>query len=360
MTTASDKYNLKYKGLKLEKEDQIKAIDFYKSLLNHEYFANDYYPYRRLVMIYKKTKRFDKKTEIIKSFFKSEIYCNNHQFLWFKNKLKSLSKKNYISESEISSLVEYFNQNSLPNKYKSNTPLPIADRIKKSNGKIVVESEEKYDEQQKQYEYEEVCSQLNREGKYEEYIALLNHMIEDLGYNRYHYFQKLCIAYHRLEDYDNELLVIEKYNNGRSTKTKVSDEWFLNRLKTIEKVESKTKNDLSEKSSYEIPFSENDLDLSKTPIYEYDDNLDEFENLKRKNYLIQYGNALIYNKQYNNAILYFKYLSNNTYFSNDWYPYRQLTILPLHRLKENGYAEKFPYRDESRIFPCIEDRKSVV
>lgn len=330
MAGETDKYNFKDKGLKLEKEDPIKAIEFYEGLLNHEYFINDYYPYRRLVMLYKKTKQPEKKTEIIRTFFKSGIYCNNHQFLWFKNKLKALSKKDYISKEEIKDLTECFSENSLPNKDQSNTPLPIAERIRKSNGRIIVESEEKYDKIQKQYEYEEVCSQLNREKKYEEYAALLNHMIDDLGYNRYRYFQKLCIVYRRLGDYDNEARVIEKYNRGESTKTKVSDEWFSNRSQTMEKPEkseSKPESDFKEKSVYEIPFTSEELDVTKTPIFEYDDDLNEFENLKRKNHLIQHGKALIEAKQYNNAILFYKYLSNNTYFSNDWYPYRQLCIL---------------------------------
>ena len=70
------KYELKMKGLNLEKENPQKAIDFYKELLNHKYFINDYYLYRRLVIQYKKTKEFDKKVNVIRCFFKSKIYCN--------------------------------------------------------------------------------------------------------------------------------------------------------------------------------------------------------------------------------------------------------------------------------------------
>lgn len=71
----------------------------------------------------------------------------------------------------------------------------------------------------------------------------------------------------------------------------------------------------------------NEFNLTKPPIYEYDSALNEFENLKRKNILIQYGKLLTRNKQTDDAIRYYKYLCNNTYFSNDWYPYRQLTII---------------------------------
>lgn len=76
---------------------------------------------------------------------------------------------------------------------------------------------------------------------------------------------------------------------------------------------------------YEIPL--NSYTFDKAPIFEYDKNLDEFENIKRKNILIQYGQKLIDEKDYSQAILFHKYLCNNTYFYNDYYPYRPLTIL---------------------------------
>ena len=346
MSDYIEKYNIKNKGLQLEKTDSEKAIEYYKELLGHEYFINDFWPYRRLVLMYKKTKNFEKKTDIIKTFFKSGVYCNNHHYLWFRNKLRTLSEKGYISPEEIDSLTDYFKTHSCINKQKANTPLVIADRIIKQHGEIIIVSEEKYDNKQKQYEYEEKCSELNRQKRYDEYIELLNHMIDDLGYRRYMYFQKLCVAYRRLNDYDNELRVINKYMNGESSRTKVSDEWFEKRLadiqnidKTAELENKKTEKEKPKKKNYpnisnyenkyvyEIPFNKRELDLAKPPIHEYDSSLNEFENLKRKNLLIQYGKLLTQNKQTTDAIKYYQYLCNNTYFSNDWYPYRQLTII---------------------------------
>lgn len=342
-----DKYKLKDEGLQLEKTEPKKAIVYYKDLLSHEYFINDFWPYRRLVLMYKKTKEFDKKTEIIKTFLKSGIYCNNHHYLWFRNKLRTLAEKDYISHEEIDSLTDYFKIHSINNKQKANTPFPIADRIRKRKGEIIVVSEEEYDNKQMQYEYEVRCTELNRQKRYDKYIELLNHMIDDLGYRRYGYFQKLCVAYRRLNDYDNELRIINKYMNGESTRTKVSDEWFEKRLADVQDInkthsESENKPPKKEKSKkknypsisgfenkwvYEIPFNMNEFNLTKPPIYEYDSALNEFENLKRKNILIQYGKLLTRNKQTDDAIRYYKYLCNNTYFSNDWYPYRQLTII---------------------------------
>ena len=341
-----EKYNIKNKGLKLEKTNPKKAIEFYKEILGHEYFINDFWPYRRLVLMYKKTKNFEKKTDIIKTFFKSGVYCNNHHYLWFRNKLRTLSEKGYISPEEIDSLTDYFKTHSCINKQKANTPLVIADRIIKQHGEIIIVSEEKYDNKQKQYEYEEKCRELNRQKRYGDYIELLNHMIDDLGYRRYTYFQKLCVAYRRLNDHDNELRVINKYMDGKSSRTKVSDEWFEKRLADIQNIDKTTilENEKPEKEKvgkkhypdisdyenkyvYEIPFNKKELDLAKQPIHEYDSSLNEFENLKRKNTLIQYGKLLTQSKQTTNAIKYYQYLCNNSYFTNDWYPYRQLTII---------------------------------
>ena len=306
-----DKYNLKSEGLNLEKQDPEKAIRFYNDLLNNELFVNDYYPYRRLVLMYKKTKEDYKQAEIIKKFFKSGIYANEYQQIWFENKLKILNVK------DTDRYIEYFNKNSLKNKQKANTPVEIADRIRKSRDKIFIESEEKYDRIQTEYAFEEKCSQLNREKRYPEYINLLNYMIDELGYNRFRYFQKLCIAYRRVSDTDNELRIIEKYMNGESTRTKKSDEWFQKRLKDIETPSKK-----------EICNIKSDAEESEeTPLLEYDKTLTERENLKRKFTLIEHSQKLMQNEDYNNAILFYKYLSNNTYFTNDYYPYRQLTLI---------------------------------
>ena len=104
------------------------------------------------------------------------------------------------------------------------------------------------------------------------------------------------------------------------------------KIKKPEKEKPKKKNypnisNYENKYVYEIPFNKRELDLAKPPIHEYDSSLNEFENLKRKNLLIQYGKLLTQNKQTTDAIKYYQYLCNNTYFSNDWYPYRQLTII---------------------------------
>ena len=43
------------------------------------------------------------------------------------------------------------------------------------------------------------------------------------------------MAYRRFNDYDNELRIINKYMNGESARTKISDEWFEKRLEMVNK-----------------------------------------------------------------------------------------------------------------------------
>ena len=81
----------------------------------------------------------------------------------------------------------------------------------------------------------------------------------------------------------------------------------------------KNKND----RAYEIPFE--DYDFSNPPMLEYDPELDTVENIKRKAVMIRYAQYLTDSDQINDATLYLKYLSNNSYFANDYYPYRCLS-----------------------------------
>ena len=132
-------------------------------------------------------------------------------------------------------------------------------------------------------------------------------MIDELDYNQFDYLKRLAIAYRKIHDRDSELRVIEKYFNGDTTHSKKADWWFKNRLKEL--------------NQKEITFSIEEYNLDKNPFFEYNKKLDLEENLKRKAVLIKYGDSL----NTSDAISYFKYLCNNTYFSNDWYPYRRLT-----------------------------------
>ena len=392
-----EKYQLKREGLDLEIEDPKKAIKFYKYLLNHKYFINDFFPYRRLVLMYKKTKEYDKKVNTIRCFFKSGIYCNKHHFLWFRNKLRLYSKKGFISDDEINELTEYFENNSIKNKDKANTPLPIADRLKQDRGRITIISEENYDKSEKIYELEEIGSELKRQEKYQEFIELYNYMINDLGYRSYRYYKSLCIAYRKVNDLDNELKIINQYYAGNTTKTDASDKWFdkrreevlnitnskaendntgklsendnlndivlenekikkeieslkkqisnlekrinLNEQRILSQSNNMSKNDSKQSNKnilgfddnfiYEFPITENlkNSIAQLEELYEYDSNLSEEKNILHKIIIKEHGRLLITDKKYTEAIAFHENLKNNTYFTNDWYPYRQLTII---------------------------------
>lgn len=416
MSDYIEKYNIKRNGLDLEKEDADEAIQFYKNLLTDELFINDYYPYRRLVLMYKKTRQYDKKVNVIRCFFKSGIYCNRHNYLWFRNKLRKYSEKGYITNEEIVELTDYYKNHGCNNEDQSNIPVPIADRIIKKRGEIIIDSEQRYNRRQKAYEFEEEGRELKRQGKIQDFIKLYNHMIDDLGFRSYSYFQALCIAYRQTGDLDNELRIIEKYFNGESTRTNISNNWFKKReeevltylgvetedennidklfndevfieilrdnarlsdeitilkkqIETLEKRISRlemrrysqnvynissnideinedskesfspTDNELSknfnnfdirdvkvntEGYDYEIPISQELEDYLRyeTELFEYDESLDEIENILRK-YSLKKRGFYLHGDQ---GINYFKNLIKNSYFENDWYPYRQLTI----------------------------------
>lgn len=79
--------------------------------------------------------------------------------------------------------------------------------------------------------------------------------------------------------------------------------------------------------AYSFPFSADEINPDENPLYEYDRRLSELDNVKRKNCMIHFGRLLTREKQFERAVLYYRYLTSNTYFSNDWYPYRQLAII---------------------------------
>ena len=125
------KYELIVKGEKLYKSRSYgKAIAFYTRLLSHELFINDYYPYFELVRTLHKDKRYDKEVETIIEFFKTGINCGEDQLLWFKRRLKRLSRYGYYDYSKISHLEYEYNVNASLKEDLSNRQVPIAKEIK--------------------------------------------------------------------------------------------------------------------------------------------------------------------------------------------------------------------------------------
>lgn len=266
-----EKYYLKSKGLNLEKSNKNNAIEFYLELINNKLFISDYYPYRRLVMLFGNIHHFKNQFNIIKQFFESEIYCNNYQCSWFRNKLRKLNKKGYCYEEDIDNLILRFKNYSLKNKDKANIPVPIAERIQKENDEIIIISQEKYDETQKMYELIEKGAELKRQGKYSEAASLYEYMIHDLGYKNYGLYKELCSVYYQLGEYKNELKVIEEYYEGNSTKTEYSEKWFKKRLVNVKKRIGE-KNDVN----YEKVIEDNRGYNDKSEVGQHEKSLEDY------------------------------------------------------------------------------------
>ena len=80
---------------------------------------------------------------------------------------------------------------------------------------------------------------------------------------------------------------------------------------------------------YEFPITEDFENACKNlkTIYEWDESLSEKDNLMHKIMIKDYGRQLTYDKNFSEAIDFYKNLKKNSYFTNDWYPFRQLTIV---------------------------------
>ena len=265
LSDINKKLDLKSEGLELEKSDKIAAISFYKKLISNEYFINDYYSYRRLVMLYEKINDFNNQYEIIKQFFESKIYCNNYQLLWFINKFKRLIEKGYGDVGEIDYLLELFEKYGSKNKDIANIPLPIAERIFAIDDII---SQERYDKIQQKYELYEIASELKRQGNYFDAITVYEYMIYELEYNNsYRFYRDLFRAYEKINDYQNQLRVINEYFNANFSKTNYSEKWFN---KKLDEVNNK--------------IEKNNIKISQNVKYNFRDNNIEFLSHLEKNY----------------------------------------------------------------------------
>ena len=74
-------------------------------------------------------------------------------------------------------------------------------------------------------------------------------------------------------------------------------------------------------SIYEDEFGSFD----EAPVfYEYDGSLSNSDNMNRKLYLMDYGSNLFKKKRFDDCIAFYESLMKNSYFENDWYPYKML------------------------------------
>lgn len=120
----------------IDRGENGNAIAFYKKLLDHDLFINDYHPYRKLARLYRKERLYKKEVEIISSFFDSGIYCDETQLNWFLKKLNQLAKYGNIEHSRIHELEVEFSKKGAKNEELSSKPVPQAIKLKKTRRKF--------------------------------------------------------------------------------------------------------------------------------------------------------------------------------------------------------------------------------
>ena len=336
------KYKFMKKGRELARENKKEAISFYKSLLMNKCFENDYYPYRKLVVLYNKTKDSKNELEIIRFFFSRGIHCPRRYYFWFLNKLLKLSKKGLITKDEIRDLERLYMENGFKNKSIQDRSMIIADRIDTDFGRPYVLSEYKFNAKLKSREIIEEGKYYENLKDYEKAIELYSEALFDRNFKSYEFYQRICFSLEELGDYERELEYINSYfENKNVNKTKSSEKWFKKRLEKVNHVlEYKDKDVFEEVSNKKNKPSKNkpsnnkedngsDLDLNSLSIdsdnldlIEYDDSLTLEENTKRKILLKEKFLELRSEKMYFELLSYLKALSKNSYFKNDYYPLR--------------------------------------
>ena len=124
------KIDLYFEGKELLKNDNDKAIEFYKDLINHELFINDYHPFLKLSQAYHKNEDYENEIKTIENFFKSGRYCRNSTLNWFKKKLKNLDDLGYYNYSQINQLEREYKKYGAKNRKLTKIPVPLAGDIK--------------------------------------------------------------------------------------------------------------------------------------------------------------------------------------------------------------------------------------
>ena len=392
------KAELKRIALDLEKKNLVKSIMFYEKLLTNRLFLNDYYPYKRLVLLYGMIKDYRSRYEIAKSFFTSNIYCSKRYCLFFRNTLYESIKRKFTTEDEVNGLLEYYKNNGLKNKEKSNYPAIIADRINISEEIPSIMPEDRYDWYQESSEWREIARGYRILGKYCQSIETYEKMIYELPYYSYKYYGALYSLYKEIGDYKNARRIVNEYlefgykrsdggldefkkykkeisrlihgnpksnssalsivfpdekesledsdidlnNQNDSENISADEEDFFDEdnVPDYDKVSDEDFFDESEFLSELIDYDVNDAyslttrlcdkykaDINEKLIfYEYDERLSKKENIQRKYYLKRYADELMFKGRYGNYIELLEKLKDNSYFKNDWYPYKHLCI----------------------------------
>lgn len=305
-------------GRDLEKQNSKMAFDYYESLKNDYRFKNDYYIYKKLVKL---CDDYEKQLQLIYEFFNSGIYCNRYHYLWFLKKLHFICEKIPVSEEIINNCLINFKNKGFKNKDKEDTPVFLSEKITKNNGEIKVFSDKQYIFRQLIYEFTEEISQLYHSDQYEYIVKIYAKLLNEFNSNSMKFYQGICVNYHRLGEYENEIKWIYSYLNGPN-RYKNKDEWFTNRLYDLGV-------DINYFHHSNYFFDNNKYYLDKDDFKDVNDEnfeiKDYFNSLKDKYLKIEKGLKLEKNPK--KAINYYSSLLDDVLFENDYYPYKSLVIL---------------------------------
>lgn len=247
------KYELIMKGKSyLKNEEYADAIEFYKKLINHEYFRNDYHPYLKLAKAFEESFNFEEEVKVLTSFFSAGIYCTKPTLKIFKSRLKQLDRMGYFDCSRIHDLENEYQKKGFINKAYASMPVPLSKKIIEMKRKSKKPSKPTMDasyfdsitEVNENLSYEEkvelkheliiMGEGLIKEKKYGDAVEFFNRLkTHELFVNDYYPYMKLSYVYRKDGQFeDDEKILIEFFRSGIYCSDKVLA-WFKNRFKLL-------------------------------------------------------------------------------------------------------------------------------
>ena len=140
----------------------------------------------------------------IEEILMSKIYLNNHQLIWFENKIKELQKKLDLNSNDIKimdNLLKSYKSNRKQLEPYQNTPVPIAERIIKDKTGVKLLSKEKYDKSQNLFYVKELGVGYIRREEYEKAIGYYLELLDnDILYYKYHAYNQFARILKNMND----------------------------------------------------------------------------------------------------------------------------------------------------------------
>ena len=198
------KYYLKRYAIKLyfnrRYDDYIELLE---KLKKNNFFKNDWYPYRRLSIIYMRLDRYEEALKNLKELFYNDIWLNEYHYIYFINAFKRLEKHIYFDEKDVLDCLDYYNVNGALNESKSDNPIVLADKIKfnRINSMIMVLSNEGFDDEQFEFELQEKGFLFENDEDYETAISYYINLIDE-GFTKFEIYERIVYCLDILDQYE--------------------------------------------------------------------------------------------------------------------------------------------------------------